>query len=903
MLYEVLSQNPQRPPRLVGETKEERVERMRSDVTPPSSRWYPGSYPQRVCSVRSVADVKSGKLPSLRNMAGDMLSFQVMNLDEDQRQGAATKTLKVSGDSLTPVNFDDRFGAVAVKLRERNADPEQWEIDERQRVEAAETENERRRAANDRDAEEYRVRQEDFPSELDRWSLNAEVEPPAFPERPKRRSMIYVAPSTFDIVSGELTNSLAPTATNTGTGLYSVKVTPAQNDDTQSGAPAGQVITLVTGGLTADAFTGGYVTNVTRSETRAIISHTAGTITLEGSLANWLDTDDLDIFDAWSTVQAALDQLFTDQGATLFTTIQELRLFDGTFTENVTPSTSLVVNFENFLWVRANTGDTPIIDGGASTCWTNWTTRHVRFDGITFNGTGNGLSTANIQRGAPLDVRNCTFNTGSGIFASASQFGSCVVEDCTFNLSNSFAVLFRQGSLLMRNCSISGGISQVLHDQGQRCELEGCTFRNAASGIRLTDFGSALSVKNCSFFGLTLADIDSEWTDGGTLRAISDLVALDNIHVDSALVYWLPSRTRLANVNHNTIFNATKVGRVNTTDYTTLANWQAYADDTGVSPDADSTTSDPLLTDPGAGDFSLGTSSPARHTGSGSGVLTGINSVAFDVNHPDIGAWSSGALTVVAPVITATDNGDQDSIDVAIVADNPLDSVEVFYQSLTSGGLFTWPTPQVGSGTTTVTGLLVQRYLIYAIATRGGEISEPSLIAFVTVAAADQFAAIRNALYEWVKGVAGNPTVIWREPNAPQPSRQYVSIHMDPTTVVGSDYHSNADANGIESVIGNREFIFSIQVHGQPSQDDGSASMSILERLRSSLEKRTIQDTLKAAGLAFVAEEGRGDLAGIGGTEFEARVFMDLRFRTTYQDTDDVGFIGTATDPVGTYDQ
>jgi len=35
------------------------------------------------------------------------------------------------------------------------------------------------------------------------------------------------------------------------------EVTPAHNDDTQSGAPAGQVVTLVTGGLgTADAWKG-----------------------------------------------------------------------------------------------------------------------------------------------------------------------------------------------------------------------------------------------------------------------------------------------------------------------------------------------------------------------------------------------------------------------------------------------------------------------------------------------------------------------------------------------------------------------------------------------------------------------------------------------------------------------
>ncbi|MDK1020033.1 MAG: fibronectin type III domain-containing protein [Candidatus Hydrogenedentes bacterium] len=255
-----------------------------------------------------------------------------------------------------------------------------------------------------------------------------------------------------------------------------------------------------------------------------------------------------------------------------------------------------------------------------------------------------------------------------------------------------------------------------------------------------------------------------------------------------------------------------------------------------------------------------------------------------------------------APAITATDLLNQSDVRVDIVADNPLDVSTIFYQSVPGGVLQTWINTVTGSGSETITGLLVKPYVIYAEADRSGVNSLASNLVFLNVVAADQYAAIRNALREWVKSVVGNPEVIWRDGNAPQPTRQYVSIHMGPSTVVGSDYHSNADSSGVETVIGNREFVFGIQIHGQPAQDDGSASISILERLRSSLEKRTIQDTLRAAGLAFVADEGFGDLAGIGGTEFEARVFRDLRFRITYRDTDDVGFIGTVTTPVATYD-
>ena len=75
---------------------------------------------------------------------------------------------------------------------------------------------------------------------------------------------------------------------------YCIGATVPTLSDVQSGAPAGQVVTLVTGGLgTDDAYVDGFAVNVTRDEVRAIVSHTDGTATLSGSLASWLDTDTL----------------------------------------------------------------------------------------------------------------------------------------------------------------------------------------------------------------------------------------------------------------------------------------------------------------------------------------------------------------------------------------------------------------------------------------------------------------------------------------------------------------------------------------------------------------------------------------------------------------------------------
>lgn len=209
MLYEVLHQRPKRPSWLIGETKEERVERMRSDDSPKSDRWYPGSYPRRVVSVRSVEDVESGQLPSLRNMAGDMLRVSVLDLDDEGRQGAASRTLKVKGDRLIPVTFDDRLGAVAAKMRERHADPEQWEIDERERVTTEEAENETRRKDYKRAREEYKVLRMDLGAEIVKATRRGDAVP-VTPKSPTPLVLREVAPSAFDAEVARLSKALPP---------------------------------------------------------------------------------------------------------------------------------------------------------------------------------------------------------------------------------------------------------------------------------------------------------------------------------------------------------------------------------------------------------------------------------------------------------------------------------------------------------------------------------------------------------------------------------------------------------------------------------------------------------------------------------------------------------------------
>jgi hypothetical protein len=113
-------------------------------------------------------------------------------------------------------------------------------------------------------------------------------------------------------------------------------------------------------------------------------------------------------------------------------------------------------------------------------------------------------------------------------------------------------------------------------------------------------------------------------------------------YINNYVFYNVQTGYGMVDFDHNCYFGCAHIGQLDGVDYHSLAAWRATVDADGVSPDAHSIDSDPLLTDPAADDFSLQAASPCRHRGSGAGVVTGINGVAFDPYHCDIGAWSSG---------------------------------------------------------------------------------------------------------------------------------------------------------------------------------------------------------------------------------------------------------------------
>ena len=445
-----------------------------------------------------------------------------------------------------------------------------------------------------------------------------------------------------------LMKTLPQTITHTGTGLYAVKVTPTNESEVQSGAVAGQVVTIVGTVAASPAFTGGYITNSTQAETRAIVSHTTNTATLEGDITAWGDGDTLEWYDSWSTVDAAADQVYTDQGATEYTSTQIVELYDGTYTEAVAWTTMNPVQ-QHPLVFRAAAGQTSVIvDGDGTTAFSGSGTDSTEYEGFTAR--GNGYGTYGVYHFASeLRFFNMTFDdvggVGQGRGINTNNYG--YVEGCTFNLPD-YALNGCKG--YVKNCAFSGCSFAFVQVTGDFWwYVIGCTFDGCAKIIDVLGSQAypppsyrVLYIVNCTFYDgdEIFANRADENSRGLSLSFWNNIV---HTYVTVFDADGAGGDLSYVNADYNTYYNCTQVAEIAGSDYT-LAQWQGLTDARGNSPDANSVTTDPGLTSPATADFSLTAASNCRHAGVGSyaSIKTGINAVAFDKWHPDKGAWSSG---------------------------------------------------------------------------------------------------------------------------------------------------------------------------------------------------------------------------------------------------------------------
>jgi hypothetical protein len=131
----------------------------------------------------------------------------------------------------------------------------------------------------------------------------------------------------------------------------------------------------------------------------------------------------------------------------------------------------------------------------------------------------------------------------------------------------------------------------------------------------------------------------------------------------------------------------------------------------------------------------------------------------------------------------------------------------------------------------------------------------------------------------------GVPVIFYNE-NSPRPSLPYVTLYLQSLVQIGSDYTAPPDNTGDAEMVGDREFTLQFQSYG-------GDPITLLENVRTSLQKQTVLDTLRANGIVFVNHFPINDITALLDTEFEARASMDILFRIAQTDEDVSGNIET----------
>lgn len=360
----------------------------------------------------------------------------------------------------------------------------------------------------------------------------------------------------------------------------------------------------------------------------------------------------------YSTIQSAFDQLWTDQGSALFTASQCIRVFAGTYTEDVVPNAGLNPDEEggytlilegdpddsreNIVLERAAAGYT------VSVSCDEIVIRHLKFD-TTDPTAGIGLWPGIYH----AEIHDCVFTpTNSGIRVGTSV-GALRVTDCDFTIAADHRAGISYGNnLYVARCSFTrtaGGNDMygVHPDNYGVCRVESCTFRNFPSGIGkvISPYkmrSALLEVVNCTFYSCS----KGIWSGHGLGF---------RLHVFNSIFKNCPRNIRLGPPPEETEARLGPAVLLRNNCYHGYTNfayaggaYKTYSEFTAyglVDAGGDLDGTDPLLTNPGGGDFSLQAGSPCRHAGAGAGVVTDVDGTAFDPYHPDIGGWSSGEIS------------------------------------------------------------------------------------------------------------------------------------------------------------------------------------------------------------------------------------------------------------------
>ena len=620
MLYNLLYY--EQAPWKIGEHEDDRKLRLARGDAVDFADLYPGSYAGWITSViPATRDFSPGEL------AHPCRAVLELDLTAEELSSVRRRECCVVAGALEPVTFDQRQGAIASGLRAAFQDPEDLEAHEDERIHEVMDENMRREQVY---MAAFAVWRESLKLLVEGGEIG-EAQP--LPQ-PKPLVLLDTPEPIFALKVRGLSRALLQTIVHSGAGLYKVDGSGSTHNDTIVSAVKdnGTTTITLTTGLVRD-FAGevfvsggnGYAIKTKTDDTHLVVigdaSGESGACTIS----------------PYTTVQSALDQLWTDQGAATFTEIQYIRIFAGTYDETVTPNSSLNPDVpKGYLLIiegDPTAARTDVVvapsSGRAFYCVTVETViRHLKATASVYqHGGGIADDLQIISSTIGLQIASQILITDSDIAATNEAI------KCDFSGGSTFDI---------RRCQLAGAYG-LRHDRQQSGRIEACVIDASAEALRLVS-----SIQDRCFLLLTQNTLYSAGL-GLRLDGHVDAVLTNNIFEDCTDNFRIlqtggwpeENATRLGPsvVMRNNCFHGYTNFANDLTNIKTYAEFIAF---NRVDAAGDLDDTDPLMTDPGSGDFSLQTGSPCRHRGVGSGVAYDVNGDPFDPYHPDIGAVSTG---------------------------------------------------------------------------------------------------------------------------------------------------------------------------------------------------------------------------------------------------------------------